>query len=73
MKNVTSEVKYLEKYSKPSNVLPLSSNKIDYMLQQAIVDSSASNLLPLENTKMRTGTYKILPQYSELDEKSTRK
>jgi hypothetical protein len=43
------------------------------MLQQAIVDSSASNLLPLENNKMRTGTYKILPQYSELGEKSTRK
>jgi hypothetical protein len=26
----------------------------------------------LTDNKMRTGTYKILPQYSELDEKSTR-
>ena len=35
-------------------------------------DIEANNILPVENNKSNSGTYKILPLYSESNEKSTK-
>jgi len=57
-----------------TNILPVKSNNTDSTPQQTNEDSDneASNILPIENNKSNSGTYKILPLYSESNEKSTK-
>src|SRR6188508_2791475 len=57
-----------------TNILPVKSNNTDSTPQQTNEDSDneASNILPVENNKSNSGTYKILPLYSESNEKSTK-
>jgi predicted phosphodiesterase len=71
IKNVKSEVKYLHTDTKTTNVLALNANNIDNTHQQTNedTDTEASNILPVENNKSKSGTYKILPLYSESNEK----
>jgi len=60
--------------AKATNILPVKSNNTDSTPQQTNEDSDneASNILPIENNKSNSGTYKILPLYSESNEKSTK-
>src|SRR6188508_903614 len=55
-----------------TNILPVKSNNTDSTPQQTNEDSDneANNILPVENNKSNSGTYKILPLYSESNEKS---
>ena len=57
-----------------TNILPVKSNNTDSTPQQTNEDShnEANNILPVENNKSNSGTYKILPLYSESNEKSTK-
>lgn len=57
-----------------TNILPVKSNNTDSTPQQTNEDSDneANNILPVENNKSNSGTYKILPLYSESNEKSTK-
>jgi hypothetical protein len=75
MKNMKSEVKYIDADTNSTNVLPLKGNNTDNIQQQTNVDTDikASNILQVKNNISNTGTYKILPLYSELNEKSKKK
>ena len=57
-----------------TNILPVKSNNTDSTPQQTNEDSvnETNNILPVENNKSNSGTYKILPLYSESNEKSTK-
>ena len=57
-----------------TNILPVKSNNTDSTPQQTNEDSDneTNNILPVENNKSNSGTYKILPLYSESNEKSTK-
>jgi len=57
-----------------TNILPVKSNNTDSTPQQTNedTDNEANNILPVENNKSNSGTYKILPLYSESNEKSTK-
>src|SRR4026208_1745844 len=57
-----------------TNILTVKSNNTDSTPQQTNEDSDneANNILPVENNKSNSGTYKILPLYSESNEKSTK-
>jgi hypothetical protein len=57
-----------------TNILPVKSNNTDSTPQQTNedIDNEANNILPVENNKSNSGTYKILPLYSESNEKSTK-
>ena len=71
IKNMKSEVKYIDADTNATGVLLLKGNNTDNMPQQAnvLTDIEASNILPVKNNISNTGTYKILPSYSELNEK----
>jgi hypothetical protein len=71
IKNMKSEVKYIGADTKATNVIPIKGNNTDNMPQQTNgdIDIKASNILPVKNNISNTGTYKILPSYSELNEK----
>lgn len=58
--------------TKTSNELPAQSNNNDNTVQQSNEDinNKASNMLTVESNKSNSGTYKILPLYSESNEKS---
>ncbi|MDW0202978.1 MAG: hypothetical protein QOA17_06000 [Nitrososphaeraceae archaeon] len=60
--------------AKATNILPVKSNNTDSTPQQTNedTDNEANNILPVENNKSNSGTYKILPLYSESNEKSTK-
>jgi hypothetical protein len=60
--------------AKATNILPVKSNNTDSTPQQTNedTDNEANNILPVENNKTKSGTYKILPLYSESNEKSTK-
>jgi hypothetical protein len=60
--------------AKATNILPLKSNNTNSTPQQTNedTDNEANNILPVENNKSNSGTYKILPLYSESNEKSTK-
>ncbi|MDW0289142.1 MAG: hypothetical protein QN650_05965, partial [Nitrososphaeraceae archaeon] len=60
--------------AKATNILPVKSNNTDSTPQQTNedTDNEANNILPVENNKSYSGTYKILPLYSESNEKSTK-
>ena len=60
--------------TKATNILPAKSNNTDSTPQQTNedTDNEANNILPVENNKSNSGTYKILPLYSESNEKSTK-
>jgi hypothetical protein len=60
--------------AKATNILPAKSNNTDSTPQQTNedTDNEANNILPVENNKSNSGTYKILPLYSESNEKSTK-
>src|SRR6187551_3221678 len=55
-----------------TDILPVKSNNTDSTPQQTNedLDNEANNILPVENNKSNSGTYKILPLYSESNEKS---
>jgi hypothetical protein len=55
-----------------TNILPAQSNNNDSTPQQTNEDinNEANNVLPVESNKSNSGTYKILPLYSESNEKS---
>ncbi|CAN5577708.1 hypothetical protein BH18THE1_BH18THE1_02140 [soil metagenome] len=57
-----------------ANILPVKSNNTDSTPQQTNEDTynEANNILPIENNKSNSGNYKILPLYSESNEKSTK-
>jgi bifunctional autolysin len=57
-----------------TNILPLKSNNTNSTPQQTNedTDNEANNILPVQNNKSNSGTYKILPLYSESNEKSTK-
>ena len=57
-----------------TNILPVKSNNTDSTPRQnnEDTDNEANNILPVENNKSNSGTYKILPLYSESNEKSTK-
>ena len=57
-----------------TNILPVKSNNTDSTPQQTNedTDNEDNNILPVENNKSNSGTYKILPLYSESNEKSTK-
>jgi hypothetical protein len=57
-----------------TNILPIKSNSTDSTPQQTNedTDNETDNILPVENNKSDNGTYKILPLYSESNEKSTK-
>ena len=59
--------------TKATNILPAQSNNNDSTPQQTNEDinNEANNVLPVESNKSDSGTYKILPLYSESNEKST--
>jgi len=59
---------------KATNILPVKSNNTDSTPQQTNedTDNEDNNILPVENNKSNSGTYKILPLYSESNEKSTK-
>ncbi|MDW0298305.1 MAG: hypothetical protein QN784_07620 [Nitrososphaeraceae archaeon] len=60
--------------AKATNIFPVKSNNTDSTPQQTNedTDNEANNILPVENNKSNSGTYKILPLYSESNEKSTK-
>ncbi|HEX5921995.1 MAG TPA: metallophosphoesterase [Nitrososphaeraceae archaeon] len=73
IKNMKSEVKYINADTKATNVLPLKGNNTENMPQQTNGNTviEASNILPLKNNNVSSsGNYKILPLYSELNQKS---
>jgi len=57
-----------------TNILRIKSNSTDSTPQQTNedTDNETNNILPVENNKSNNGTYKILPLYSESNEKSTK-
>ncbi|HMG37913.1 MAG TPA: hypothetical protein VK566_01910 [Nitrososphaeraceae archaeon] len=57
-----------------TNILPIKSNSTDSTPQQTNedTDNETDNILPVENNKSNNGTYKILPLYSDSNEKSTK-
>ena len=76
IKDMKSEVKYINADTKATNVLPLKGNNTDNMPQQTNGNTviEASNILPVKNNNVsNSGNYKILPLYSELNEKSKEK
>ena len=72
--NTDTEATDVDTDAEATNILPVKSNNTDSTPQQTNEDSDneASNILPVENNKSNSGTYKILPLYSESNEKSTK-
>jgi len=72
--NADSEATNVNAYAdtKNSNILPAQSNNNDNTQQQnnEDINNKASNTWPVESNKNKSGTYKILPLYSESNEKS---
>jgi hypothetical protein len=69
-----TEATNVDTNAESTNILPIKSNSTDSTPQQTNedTDSEANNILPVENNKSDNGTYKILPLYSESNEKSTK-
>ena len=72
--NTDTEATDVDTDAEATNILPVKSNNTDSTPQQTNEDSDneANNILPVENNKSNSGTYKILPLYSESNEKSTK-
>ncbi len=72
--NTDAEATDVDTDAEATNILPVKSNNTDSTPQQTNEDSDneANNILPVENNKSNSGTYKILPLYSESNEKSTK-
>ena len=72
--NTDAEATDVDTDAEATNMLPVKSNNTDSTPQQTNEDSDneANNILPVENNKSNSGTYKILPLYSESNEKSTK-
>ena len=72
--NTDAEATDVDTDAEAINILPVKSNNTDSTPQQTNEDSDneANNILPVENNKSNSGTYKILPLYSESNEKSTK-
>ncbi|MDW0182902.1 MAG: hypothetical protein QOK91_07545 [Nitrososphaeraceae archaeon] len=72
--NTDTEATNVDTDAKATNILPVKSNNTDSTPQQTNedTDNEANNILPVENNKSNSGTYKILPLYSESNEKSTK-
>ncbi|HEY9490349.1 MAG TPA: hypothetical protein VIP56_00075, partial [Nitrososphaeraceae archaeon] len=72
--NTDTEATDVDTDAEVTNILPVKSNNTDSTPKQTNEDSDneASNILPIENNKSNSGTYKILPLYSESNEKSTK-
>ena len=72
--NTDTEATNVDTDAKATNILPVKSNNTDSTPQQTNkdTDNEADNILPVENNKSNSGTYKILPLYSESNEKSTK-
>src|SRR4026207_170879 len=70
--NTDAEATDVDTDAEATNMLPVKSNNTDSTPQQTNEDSDneANNILPVENNKSNSGTYKILPLYSESNEKS---
>ena len=72
--NTDAEATDVDTDAEATNILPVKSNNTDSTPQQTNedTDNEANNILPVENNKSNSGTYKILPLYSESNEKSTK-
>jgi len=72
--NTDTEATNVDTNAKATNILPVKSNNTDSTPEQTNedTDNEANNILPVENNKSNSGTYKILPLYSESNEKSTK-
>ena len=72
--NTDTESTNVDTAAESTNLLPVKSNNTDGTPQQTNedTDNEANNILPVENNKSNSGTHKILPLYSESNEKSTK-
>jgi hypothetical protein len=71
--NTDTESTNVDTDTETTNILPSQSNNNDSTPQQTNEDinNKANDVLPVEGNKSNSGTYKILPLYSESNEKST--
>ena len=69
-----TEATNVDTNAESTNILPIKSNSTDSTPQQTNedTDNETDNILPVENNKSNNGTYKILPLYSDSNEKSTK-
>jgi hypothetical protein len=72
--DTNAEATNVDTNAEATNMLPIKSNSTDSTPQQTNedTDNETDNILPVENNKSDNGTYKILPLYSESNEKSTK-
>ena len=72
--DTNAEATNVDTNAESTNILPVKSNSTDSTSQQTNedTDNETNNILPVENNKSNSGTYKILPLYSESNEKSTK-
>ena len=72
--DTNAEATKVDTNAESTNILPIKSNSTDSTPQQTNenTDNEANNILPVENTKSNSGTHKILPLYSESNDKSTK-
>jgi hypothetical protein len=70
--DTSTEATNVDTSTEATNILPTQSNNNDSTPQQTNEDinNEANNVLPVESNKSNSGTYKILPLYSESNEKS---
>jgi hypothetical protein len=71
--DTNTEATIVDTNTEATNILPAQSNNNDSTPQQTNEDmnNEANNVLTVESNKSDSGTYKILPLYSESNEKST--
>ena len=71
--NTNTEATNVDTNTEATNILPAQRNNNDSTPQQTNEDinNEANNVLPVESNKSNSGAYKILPLYSESNEKST--
>src|ERR1044071_8225795 len=70
--NTDTEATNVDTDTKATNILPAQSNNNDTLQQSnEDINNEANNVVPVESNKSDSGTYKILPLYSESNEKST--
>lgn len=72
--NTDAESTSVDTATEATNILPVKSNNTDSTSQQTHedTDNEANHILPVENNNSNNGAHKILPLYSESNEKSTK-
>lgn len=72
--DASAEATSVDTATEATNILPVKSNNTDSTSQQTHedTDNEANHILPVENNNSNNGAHKILPLYSESNEKSTK-